>query len=254
MAVASAGSLSSARALEARRARPARAIGLVIDLAVSSILYAVVNNVFGVPGEGAPGILLVVVWLVYVTVPEAVYGATPGKMLTGVCVVRVDGRPLGVAEIVVRNAGRFLDALPLLYLVGGFSVLISPQSQRIGDWLARTTVVERRFAASPGDTRRPLAGTGRLLAAAMAALLVFTFAFDYFGRPPLVVEGVYRAGQLGVDSYQLGAPQWSFGQVTYPLSGMKSDRPCTGSVNLVWSGFGWDMSGWTENCPVPASS
>src|SRR5579872_2390358 len=132
MAVASAGRLTSARALEARRARPARAIALVIDLVVSSILYAVAGNVFGVPGDGAPALLLVVVWLVYVAVPEAVYGATLGKMLTGVCVVRVDGRPLGVAEIVVRNAGRFLAALPLLYLVGGFSVLISPQSQRIG--------------------------------------------------------------------------------------------------------------------------
>jgi len=254
MAVASAGRIPSARAMEARQARPARAIALVIDLVASSILYAIVSNVYGVPGQAASGVVLVVVWLLYVTIPEALYGATLGKMLTGVCVVRVDGGRLGIPEVLVRNAGRFVDALPFLYLLGGVAVLISPQSQRIGDWLAGTTVVERSFAGATGATRRPFVGAGRLLLAVLAVMMAFSVAFDYFGRPALVVEGTYRAGQLGLDSYRLHDAHWSLGEVTYQLSGTKSGVPCTGYVDLRWSGFGWDLSGWSEYCPVPNPS
>ena len=255
MAVASAGALpSAARAVEARQARPARAIGLAIDLAVSSVLYAVVTNVYGIPGQAAPGLLLVAVWMLYVTVPEALYGATLGKMLTGVCVVRVDGRPLGFAEILVRNAGRFVDALPFLYLIGGAGVMFSGCSQRFGDWLGGTTVVERRVAGTHGGTRQPRAGTGRVLLSALVVAILFTAAFDYFARPALVVEGTYAAGQLGLDNYRLDSPKWSLGAVTYSMSGTKSGVPCTGYVDLQWSGIGWDMSGWTESCPGLPSS
>ena len=253
MAVATAGEVGLERAVEARQARGARAVALGIDLIVSSILYAIVNSVYGVPGYGVPGLALVLVWLAYVTVPEALYGATLGKMVLGLCVVRVDGRPLTLDSVAGRNIGRLLDCLPLLYLVGGTFVLLSGQSQRIGDMVAGTTVVGRAHALAPGDTRRPFVRAGKMMLAGIAALAVLTVAFDYFGRPPLVVEGAYRSGDLQMSTYSLGSPQWSLGEVTYPLTGIKSGAPCTGYVVLDWQMSGWDVSGWSESCP-PLSS
>ena len=249
MAVATAGDLVSVRAAQAREARGARAVGLFIDLVVSSVLYAVINDVFGVPGYGAPLAVLILVWLVYVTVPEAVYGATLGKMLSGVCVVRVDGHPLSLGSVIVRNLGRFIDALPFLYLLGGLAVVMTGRSQRFGDLFAGTTVVGRRYATDPGDTRRPRRGDGRKLAYGLLAAFIFTVVFNYFGRPPLIVEGAYRDRSLQLDSYSLGQAQWSAGQVTYVLTGTKGNARCTGSIELFWTLGGWELSGWTESCP-----
>lgn len=248
------GTLVSVRAEQARAARKARAAGLVIDLVATSILLAILNNVYGVPGSGVPWAIPVLVWFAYVTVPEVLFGATFGKMLAGVCVVDTGGSPLSVNGVLIRNALRLVDALPFLYLLGGLVVLTTDRSQRVGDLLAHTTVVAREHATDPGATRRPPRGAGRMLGVLLVAALVFTVAFDYFGRPPLVVEGAYRTGDLQLSTYSLGAARWSLGEVTYELTGTKAGVSCTGYVVLDWSGVGWDMSGWSELCPGEAAS
>ncbi len=224
-------------------------MALGIDLVATSILTAVVNNVYGVPGYGAAPALPVLVWLAYVTVPEALFGATVGKMLTGVCVVDVEAAPLTLSKVVIRNACRFIDALPFFYLLGGVLALATPRSQRLGDVLAGTTVVARIHATGPGGTRQPPRGARRFLGGAILAALAITVAFNYFGRPPLVVEGAFRSGALQMQSYSLGAARWSPGEVTYQLTGTKAGVACTGHVELYWTLGGWDLSGWDELCP-----
>jgi uncharacterized RDD family membrane protein YckC len=155
MSVAAAvGPVLSERAAQAREARWRRVRALVLDLVVFTILLNVVNLVYGVTQvtAGSPliGIYTTVttvawpwlslLWMAYYIVPESLYGASLGKMLLGLCVVRVDGRPLGLGSILSRNVLRFVDVLPGFYLLGGISTLATANSQRVGDRWAGTTV------------------------------------------------------------------------------------------------------------------
>ena len=260
----------STRAAQARQARARRLGALLVDSLAYSILAAVVNNVYGLTQvtsgspSGGTGFTqyttvtavawpwLVLLWLAYYTVPESLYGASLGKMLLGLCVVRVDSRPLGVGAIVVRNLLRIVDALPVFYLIGGLAVLVTGNSQRLGDRWAGTTVVARDHALEPGATRHPMHGTGRMLRATLLAALLFTIAFDYFGRPPLVIEGLFNtrsAFPKGVTWYTLSNPQWGLGTVTYDVNAGSSSGACSGSITLQWFGLGWTENQSTLNCP-----
>jgi uncharacterized RDD family membrane protein YckC len=258
-----------ARALQARQARRPRFSALLIDLIVFSILAAVVNNVYGVTQvtggtlpNGQSGSffystittvawpLLVLVWLGYYIVLESLYGATIGKMLLGLCVVRVDGQPLGISSIVARNVLRLVDALPAAYLIGGLSVLLSGHSQRLGDMVAGTTVVRRHDALESWATRHPHRGINRVLSAALVLAALFTIGFDYFGRPPLVLEGLYNEHRLMevVSSYSLGPAHWSPGHVSYPFTMYRGAQACSGTLDMDWQWTGWELSGASYVC------
>jgi uncharacterized RDD family membrane protein YckC len=269
MAVAAAvGPVLSERAAQAREARWRRVRALLLDLLVFTILLNVVNLVYGVTQvtSGSPlnGVYttvttvawpwLALLWMAYYIVPESLYGASLGKMLLGLCVVRVDGRPLGLRSILTRNVMRFIDVLPGFYLIGGLFTLATAYSQRVGDRWAGTTVVLRAQALEPDATRHPPRGANRILVTALVLALLFTIGFEYFGRPALVLEGLYNQHQLmagDLTSYQLGSPHWELGRVTYPLTGYSGGRACTGSISLNWSWFDWRMSDGTLDCPGP---
>jgi uncharacterized RDD family membrane protein YckC len=75
-------------------------------------------------------------------------GQTPGKRLMLLRVVDAEGLHLAFHQIAVRNLLRFVDSLPVLYLVGGAAALLSRDAQRLGDMAANTVVIRRtRFAA-----------------------------------------------------------------------------------------------------------
>ncbi len=129
--------------------------------------------------------------MAYYIVPESLYGASLGKIFLGLCVVRAEGRRLGLASVLTRNVLRFIDVLPGFYLIGGLSVLFTTNSHRLGDKWTGTTVVQRDQVALEA-TRHPPHGANRVLGAILALALLFTIAFDYFGRPALVLEGLYN--------------------------------------------------------------
>lgn len=86
------------------------------------------------------GLLLGLLPVVYFATLEALYGATPGKMLLGLRVVKPDGAPIGWREAVVRNLLRYIDSL-FAYLVAAISAWSSPLRQRLGDRAAQTVVI-----------------------------------------------------------------------------------------------------------------
>jgi len=259
---------------QARQARWRRLNALIIDVIGFSILITVINNVYGVTqvtsGSPIPAISgvahydsataipwpgSVLVWLAYYIVPEGLFGASLGKMLQGLCVVRVDGRPLGFGAVVTRNVLRLIDALPGFYLIGGVAVLATANSQRVGDRWARTTVVRRdhALAVNPRATRRPAPGAGRALGLILLVALVFTIAFDYFGRPPLVIDGLFHTQYFPpghVTSYKLDGAQWGLGTVSYHFStlGATTASTCEGTITLQWFGLGWTESGASYSC------
>jgi len=80
----------------------------------------------------------------YFTLMESFLGATAGKMIFKVKVLKEDGSPCSFSAAAVRNLLRFIDALPFLYLIGVILMFRSEKKQRLGDRVAKTIVVKPR--------------------------------------------------------------------------------------------------------------
>jgi uncharacterized RDD family membrane protein YckC len=76
-------------------------------------------------------------------------GQTVGKKLLRLRVVDAEGLKLQFHQIVVRNLLRFVDSLPVFYVVGGVSCWFSRKFQRLGDIAANTIVVRIPKIAEP---------------------------------------------------------------------------------------------------------
>jgi uncharacterized RDD family membrane protein YckC len=69
------------------------------------------------------------------------HGQTLGKRLFRLRVMDEQGLHLHFSQVVIRNLLRFVDSLPVCYLVGGLASLINRKAQRLGDYAANTIVV-----------------------------------------------------------------------------------------------------------------
>lgn len=83
-------------------------------------------------------------------------GQTPGKRRMGIRVVQDGGYPLTVRAAAVRNLMRVVDSLPPpSWAVGGISMMLHPQTKRLGDLAAGTVVVRDRTGQPiPEETRK----------------------------------------------------------------------------------------------------
>jgi uncharacterized RDD family membrane protein YckC len=79
----------------------------------------------------------------YYVVLEKIQGATLGKQVVGIKVVKTDGSPIDWTEALIRNLLRIVDALPVAYIVGIVLISNSPTKQRFGDRIANTVVVDK---------------------------------------------------------------------------------------------------------------
>ena len=88
----------------------------------------------------------------YFMVFEAIWnGQTPGKRLTHIRVIKDSGQPITAVDAVGRNLLRIVDQMPFAYGVGVLCAWISPQSKRLGDYIAGTVVVHEK----PFETMAP---------------------------------------------------------------------------------------------------
>jgi len=127
-----------------------RFVAQVVDGIVLLVLYFVLGaamfgsftfDVFGVAALSFMGVYALLFFL-YFMVLEGARGATVGKMVTRIRVVREDGSPCGLASAIVRNVLRVVDILPFLYIVGLVLISRSDKRQRLGDRLAKTVVIK----------------------------------------------------------------------------------------------------------------
>lgn len=70
-------------------------------------------------------------------------GQTPGKRFTKIRVIRDDGRPVGLAQAVLRSLLQLLD---YFLFIGAFMIFWGRQEKRIGDWAAGTLVIQENRA------------------------------------------------------------------------------------------------------------
>jgi uncharacterized RDD family membrane protein YckC len=97
--------------------------------------------------------------LAYYVVFEFLFGATVGKLLLGLKVIKVSGEPYDIGAVLLRNLLRIIDAIPFgLYIVGLICIGMTEKKQRLGDIVAGTAVVKASTAnARPGRTLSPFA-------------------------------------------------------------------------------------------------
>jgi uncharacterized RDD family membrane protein YckC len=89
---------------------------------------------------------------VYMTLVELLSRRTLGKLALGTRVLAETAVAPSAQQIVVRNALRFIELQPPMWVLG-FLVLLSRNRQRLGDIFARTVVVRR--ATVPAEPPQP---------------------------------------------------------------------------------------------------
>lgn len=127
-----------------------RALALIIDSLIFALGSCCVLLIvaLGSGGDfettGGPAWIIngffTLIYLAYFILLESRSGATLGKRVLKLKVVKVDGSPLEMREAVIRNLLRFVDGL-FVYLVGAILIWTNPNKQRLGDRLANTIVV-----------------------------------------------------------------------------------------------------------------
>lgn len=135
-----------------RIAGPAqRGVAFLIDLIVQGFIGSAVLLFLGLLGmlPGLSGLSMGLGFLVaftlqwfYGVIFEAFnHGQTPGKYAMQLRVVRLDGSPARLPDVLLRNLVRAADALPTFYGVGVLVMTIDPKLRRLGDLVGGTVVV-----------------------------------------------------------------------------------------------------------------
>jgi uncharacterized RDD family membrane protein YckC len=128
-------------------ATKSRIIAMAIDnlLAACLMLFVVAQVPAGY--QSLRAVLFVVAYLSYFILFEGAWSRTPGKFFQGLVVRKLDGSPPGWRAAVIRGVSRVIEINPLLLggLPAGLVVLGTKRKQRIGDLLAGTVVVPRKF-------------------------------------------------------------------------------------------------------------
>ncbi len=118
---------------------------VVIGGVFLAVFYLTRFNIIALGGVWVLAGLLVLAFVTYwgyfVFGETARGGKTPGKRALGIRVLRDDGSRVGVADSLIRNFLRLIDALPGSYAVGIASILLSRKQKRVGDFVAGTVVV-----------------------------------------------------------------------------------------------------------------
>jgi uncharacterized RDD family membrane protein YckC len=100
------------------------------------------------PWTGMMWVLAVVIlvqfvleWLYFIVLEMITGGRSIGKALLGLRVCMDGGLPVTANATVMRNLLRIVDVLPLYYVIGLTSMIVSRSGKRIGDHAAGTIVV-----------------------------------------------------------------------------------------------------------------
>jgi len=127
----------------------------------------------------------VLLFMIYFILFEWLFGATPGKVLMGIRVVTIQGRPCGLPAAIMRGVLRLLDAF--LFAIPAYaSMSTSDWRQRLGDKAARTMVVRSSDPA---------------LVSRRSAWLFFVAAVLYLGLLTAFVL-YYMLGGLRLETFQ----------------------------------------------------
>ncbi len=112
------------------------------------------------------------IYLLYHPVLEIMMaGRTPGKRMAGVRIVTTEGTAPSAGALLVRNLFRFIDGLPLFYVVGLACTMLTARHQRVGDLAAGTLLVYDETSKVESLDSLPRAGVASGISTADAELV-----------------------------------------------------------------------------------
>ncbi len=134
-----------------------RFLAWLVDIAAITVASRIAGGVLqllGLISTDVAGAIMILAYFVisvgYGIVLEWYWrGQTLGKRLLRLRVMDVQGLRLQFNQVVIRNLLRFVDNLPVAYMVGGLFCLITRRSQRLGDLAANTIVVRNPQIPQP---------------------------------------------------------------------------------------------------------
>lgn len=85
---------------------------------------------------------------------QGLTGSSLGKLLVGLKVIRGDGGPVGVARALVRYLFLAIDA-GCCFVIGAATSFTSAGHRRVGDMVAQTLVVSKRWVPTPPNPSPP---------------------------------------------------------------------------------------------------
>ena len=118
-----------------------RALAAIIDLAIMALLWTAIAVAIGGAKlyradfslDVVTNLLGLIAICIYFFASEAMWSATPAKLLIGLRVVgEDDGQPIDWITSMLRNVLRLVDWLPTPYLAGFLLAVNSPKNQRLG--------------------------------------------------------------------------------------------------------------------------
>ena len=115
------------------------AVGYVIALATGNTA----EDGFGFEFTGVVALLYILLAFAYYIAMEAIIGATVGKLLLGLRVVKSNWSPIGWRAAAIRNILRIVDGF-FFYAVGAIVMCLNARRQRLGDLAAGTVVTRAR--------------------------------------------------------------------------------------------------------------
>ena len=101
-------------------------------------------------------LLVIVLFTLFFGLIPGITGASPGKSLFGIRVVRADGTKPGWKRGLLRSVFWGLDGLMLVLPTAMWLAALTPRHRRLGDYAAQTYVVRRDAAGRAVSTRRAL--------------------------------------------------------------------------------------------------
>lgn len=120
-----------------------RHIAAILDNVIAMILGVVAAKSVAEDQYALQSAMFVAGYLSYYFIFEAAIARTPGKLLTGLVIVRTDGSRATVRDAAIRTAFRVLEVNPacLGAIPAAVCILRSKHHQRFGDKAAGTIVV-----------------------------------------------------------------------------------------------------------------
>jgi len=127
-----------------------RGIAVIVDTTIISIflyLLLLINVSENLILQGSYIILVSFIPLLYFILLEGIFGQTLGKKLVKIRVTGEKGEKLTWKASITRNILRIIDILPTLYIIGAITIYFTKKDQRLGDIIAKTTVIEAKLRA-----------------------------------------------------------------------------------------------------------
>lgn len=127
-----------------------RVLAFVIDYAIYSGFWQGYARYFGVEteyGYEVSGCLhflvLIATWVIWLPLPEAIWGMTFGKWTVDLRVADMRGHPIDAGQAIKRRLFDPIDLGTCFGVVGFIVAKTNTGAQRLGDLVAKTMVIER---------------------------------------------------------------------------------------------------------------